>query len=70
MENIILKLGTGSIYKYPKTPAVSITIASFSDITDKIIPARASARRIPGETGDAFFNKYPIMGVKLYDYLD
>lgn len=55
MENIVLKLGSGSIYKYPKTPAVCITLVSFSDITEKIIP---------------FFNKYTIKGVKLYDYLD
>ena len=43
------------IYKYPKTPAVSLTIVNFMDITNKIIP---------------FFNKYSLFGVKLYDYLD
>jgi hypothetical protein len=57
MKNIILKLKTGNLYKYSQTnaPAVNITIVSLTDITDKIIP---------------FFNKYPIKGVKLNDYLD
>lgn len=55
MKNIILKLKTGNLYKYSKQPAVNITIVSLTDITDKIIP---------------FFNKYPIKGVKLNDYLD
>lgn len=44
MESIILKLGSGSIYIYPKISAVNITIVNFSVITAKIIP---------------FFNKYP-----------
>jgi hypothetical protein len=34
MEDILLKLGTGSIYKYPKTPGVNITIVNFADITN------------------------------------
>lgn len=55
MKSIITQLGSGSIYKYPKVPAVSITLVKFSDITNIIIP---------------FFNKYPLLGVKLYDYLD
>ena len=55
MQNIISFIGSGSIYKYPTKPAVSITVVNFSDITDKIIP---------------FFDKYPIMGVKYYDYID
>jgi hypothetical protein len=38
MESIILKLGSGSIYKYPKVSAVSITIVKISDITNIIIP--------------------------------
>jgi hypothetical protein len=55
MENIIKYLGTGKIYKYPDKLAVSLTILKFSDQTEKIIP---------------FFNKYPIDGIKLNDYLD
>ena len=55
MESIIKYLGTGKIYKYPDKLAVSLNILKFSDINEKIIP---------------FFNKYPIDGVKLYDYLD
>jgi hypothetical protein len=55
MESIMLLLGSGSIYKYPKQSAINITIINSSDISNKIIP---------------FFNEYPIMGVKLYDYLD
>lgn len=51
----MLLLGSGSIYKYPKQPAINIIIFNFSDITNKIIP---------------FFNEYPLLGVKLYDYLD
>jgi hypothetical protein len=55
MENIMLLLGSGSIYKYHKQSAINITIINYSDISNKIIP---------------FFNEYPVMGVKLYDYLD
>jgi hypothetical protein len=55
MENIIKFLGTGKIYKYPDKLAVSLTILKFSDLNEKIIP---------------FFNKYPIDGIKLNDYLD
>ena len=55
MENILKFLGTGKIYKYPYKLAVSLTIFKFSDINEKIIP---------------FFNKYPIDGIKLNDYLD
>lgn len=55
MESIIKYLGTGKIYKYPDKLAVSLTILKFSDINEKIIP---------------FFNKHPIDGVKLNDYLD
>lgn len=55
MKSIMLLLGSGSIYKYPKQSAINITIINFSDITNKIMP---------------FFNEYPLQGVKLYDYLD
>jgi len=55
MECIIKYLGSGKIYKYPSTSAVSLTIVNFSDITYTIIP---------------FFEKNPLFGVKLLDYLD
>ena len=57
MECIIKYLGSGKIYKYPSTSAVSLTIVNFSDITYTIIP---------------FFEKNPLLrlGVKLLDYLD
>ena len=55
MENLIKNLGLGKIYRYPKQPAVSLTIVKFSDITDIIIP---------------LFNQNPLIGVKLYDFLD
>jgi hypothetical protein len=45
-------------------------VTKYSDINMKIIPARASARRIPGEAGDAFLNKYPILGSKSLDFSD
>ena len=55
MEKIVEYFGSGKIYKYSGKSAVSFTIVDFSDITNIIIP---------------FFNKYPIIGLKLYDYLD
>jgi hypothetical protein len=55
MENIAKYLGSGKVYKYPKQPAVSLTIVKLSDITNTIIP---------------FFKKYPLLGVKVFDYLD
>jgi len=55
MELIISELGTGWIYKYPNGNAVTITVSNFADITNIIVP---------------FFERYPIIGVKLYDYLD
>jgi hypothetical protein len=53
MENIVNYLGAGKIYKYPNTPAVCLTIVKFT-ICNIIIP---------------FFNKNPIFGVKIEDYL-
>ena len=47
MENIVIYLGAGKIYKYPHTPAVCLTIVKFTDICNIIIP---------------FFNKNPIYG--------
>lgn len=55
MENIVKYFGSGKVYKYNGKAAVNLTIVKFSDITDIIIP---------------FFNKNPLVGVKLYDYLD
>jgi hypothetical protein len=55
MECLIKYLGSGTIYKYPEKPAVSLTIVKFSDITNIIIP---------------LFDKNPLLGVKLLDYLD
>lgn len=55
MQSIIFKLGCGTLYKYPKQKAVSIVVVDFSNITNIIIP---------------LFDKYPIQGVKLSDYLD
>ncbi|KAM4054270.1 LAGLIDADG endonuclease (mitochondrion) [Hirsutella rhossiliensis] len=55
MEKIVEYLGSGKIYKYGGKSAVSLTIFNFADITNIIVP---------------FFNKNPIIGIKLYDYLD
>jgi len=56
MQKIVDYLGSGNIYKYSGKSAVSLTIVDFKDITNIII--------IP------FFNENPIIGIKLYDYLD
>ena len=55
MEKIVEYFGSGKIYKYGGKSAVSFTIVDFTDITNIIIP---------------FFEKNPIFGIKLYDYLD
>ena len=55
MEVLVKYLGSGKIYKYPGKPAVVLTIFNFSDINNLIIP---------------FFEKNPLLGVKLIDYLD
>ena len=55
MQKIVEYIGSGKIYKYGGKYAVSLSIFDFNDITNIIIP---------------FFNKNPIMGIKLYDYLD
>ena len=54
-ENIVEYFGSGKIYKYSGKSAISLTIVDFNHITNTIVP---------------FFKKYPIIGVKLYDYLD
>lgn len=55
MEKIVEYFGSGNIYNYSGKSAVSLTIVDFTDITNIIVP---------------FFNKNPIIGIKLYDYLD
>lgn len=55
MQKIVEYWGSGKIYKYAGKSAVSLTIVDFKDITNIIIP---------------FLNENPIIGVKLYDYLD
>lgn len=55
MEKLVEYFGSGKIYNYGGKSAVSFTIVDFSDITNIIIP---------------FLNKYPIIGIKLHDYLD
>jgi hypothetical protein len=55
MQKIVDYLESGKIYKYSDKSAVSLTIVDFKDITDIIIP---------------LFNENPIIGIKLYDYLD
>jgi LAGLIDADG DNA endonuclease family protein/NADH-ubiquinone oxidoreductase (complex I) subunit 5/GIY-YIG catalytic domain-containing protein len=55
MEKIVEYFGSGKIYKYGGKSAVSLTIVDFTGITNIIVP---------------FFNKNPIIGIKLYDYLD
>lgn len=55
MEKIVEYFGSGKIYKYGGKSALSLTIVDFTEITNTIVP---------------FFNKNPIIGIKLYDYLD
>ena len=71
MENIIKYFGSGKIYKYNGKSAVSLTIVKFSDITNIIIPGPPAQSGIPaGEGTPTFFKENPLVGVKLYDYLD
>jgi hypothetical protein len=55
MKKIIEYFESGKVYNYGGKSAVSLTIVDFTDITNIIVP---------------FFNKNPIIGIKLYDYLD
>ena len=55
MKYLMKYLGTGSIYKYTGKSAIVLTIFKFSDIMNRII---------------TFFDKNPILGVKLFYYLD
>ena len=55
MELLIKYFDSGLIENHSKFPAVSLVIVKFTNIVEKIIP---------------FFDKYPIQGEKLNDYLD
>ena len=55
METLIRKFGTGTIYKYTHTLAVSVVISNFADITNIIIP---------------FFKQNSLIGVKQKHYQD
>jgi hypothetical protein len=55
MQKIVEFLGSGKIYKYGGKHAVSLTVVDFKAITDRLIP---------------FLNENPIIGIKLYDYMD
>jgi len=55
MQKIVEYFGSGKIYKYSGKSAVSLSIVDFTDITNIIVP---------------FFNKNPLIGIKLYDSLD
>ena len=55
MEEIVRFLKCGKIYNYGSKSAVSLSIVDFTHITNNLLP---------------YLEKYPIMGVKYYDYLD
>jgi len=55
IEKLVEYFGAGKAYKYSGKHAVSLTVVDFTDITNIIIP---------------FFDKTPVIGIKLYDYLD
>ena len=55
MQKIVEYLGSGKIYKYAGKSTVSFTIVDFKDITNILVP---------------FFNENPLIGMKLYDYID
>lgn len=55
METLIKYLEVGKIEEDCRNPVVNLTVVKFSDITNVIIP---------------FFDKNPILGVKLLDYQD
>jgi len=55
MEKIVEYFGSGKVYKYGGKSVVSLTIVDFTSITNVLVP---------------FFNITPIIGIKLYDYLD
>lgn len=55
MKNLSTYLGSGKLYKYPGKPAVVLTIFNFTEKIKILIP---------------FFEKNPLLGIKLLDYLD
>lgn len=55
LELIKKYFNSGSIYKYPDKPAISLVIFNNSDIINKIIP---------------FFDENPLLASKLLDYKD
>jgi len=55
MESLAKYLESGKIYKYPNAEALSFYIVDLNDLTNIIIP---------------FFEKNPLGGTKLFDYLD
>jgi hypothetical protein len=55
MEHIKKYLGSGKIEKNSKNTIVGLSITKFSDINNIII---------------SFFDKYLILGIKQFDYLD
>jgi len=55
MQKIVEYFGSGKLYYYGGKRAVSLIIIDFKAITDILIP---------------FFNENPIIGIKLYDYMD
>nr|QTG38687.1 hypothetical protein [Ganoderma sp. TQC-2021a] len=55
MELLVKHLGSGTIYKYRGKDAIVLIVVKFSDITNIINP---------------FFEKNPLHGVKILDYLD
>jgi len=55
MEKLVEYFGAGKIYNYGGKSAISLTIFDFTEISNIIIP---------------FLNKTPLLGIKLYDYLD
>ena len=55
MYKIVEYFNTGKVYNYNGRSAVNITIVDFTSITEIIIP---------------FIKKYPVIGIKFYDYTD
>jgi hypothetical protein len=55
IELLVKYFGSGYKEKHTKAPAVTLVIVKFEDIGEKIIP---------------FFEQYPLIGVKKYDFID
>lgn len=67
MEVLVKYLGSGKIYKYPGKPAVVLTIFHFAPCP---APAWAGPRADINNLIIPIFDKNPLLGVKLIDYLD